>query len=64
MTEMAKFRKADMNRLFSSARAHGYSEVEGEITPDGKIRFRAVDGPAADGDDDWRKSQPFYRGKK
>ncbi len=60
MTARAVFKKADMNRLFSSARASGFTSVHGKLMPDGSIEFSASDD-AAKPASDWREEQPLYR---
>lgn len=60
MTARAVFKKADMNRLFSSARASGYTSVTGKLMPDGSIEFTASDD-APKILTDWRDKQPLYR---
>lgn len=61
MTSRAICKKGDMNRLFGSLRANGFTAVEGKIMPDGTIEFRAGN-TAQQPVDDWRKEQPLYRG--
>ena len=62
MTARAVFKKSDMNRLFSSAKANGYTSIEGRIMPDGSIQFHATDD-ATKPPEDWRKQQPLYGGE-